>query len=724
MIPVIRFLLRLFFRFRVEGAEALRGPGPMLLCPNHTSWLDWAFVLVCLDDEWKFVASSTTAQATWIHRKMMINSRTFPVDNTSSFAVRGMAEHLERGGKLVLFPEGRISSTTALMRIYDGTAFLVHRTGAKVVTCYLRNAVRVKWVRHKGWTQWFPRVSVHFSAPLTAPDTSALAHNVARHKLTQWLRDQIMLQQFEVEMRWGPRTLPAAIAATARATPGKLALEDITFTELTYRRLMVATDVLGATLGRHLSPARGERIGVMLPTVNGAVTTVLALWSRGKVPAFLNYSTGAATMVACAQLAKLKLVLTSRAFLDKAKLNLEPLHAAGLRFLYLEDIRREIGPAAKLAAVLRNRLALGGALRRAPVAAEDTAAVIFTSGSEGVPKGVELSHRGMLANLRQIFVAADLRDDDRFFNALPFFHSFGLVGGIVAPLVRGCYVFNYPSPLHYRIVPTVVYEKNCTIFLGTNTFLNGYARKAHPYDLQTVRYLVAGAEKVQAATFDTYARKFGVRIHEGYGATECGPVVCINTKMDPRTDTAGRLVPGVEWRLEPVAGVAEGGQLFVRTPAMMKGYLNPDANARFQALGGWYDTGDIAKIDDDGYVTVLGRLKRFAKVSGEMISLTAVEDALAGAFAASFGARCTIAIVAVPDADKGEKLVALANEPRLQLTEVRAAVRAKGLSNLCAPRELRFVSAIPKLGSGKTDHRELLRQLHAGETTPAGAPGA
>jgi len=724
MIPVIRFLLRLFFRFRVEGAEALRGSGPMLLCPNHTSWLDWAFVLVCLDDEWKFVASSTTAQATWIHRKMMINSRTFPVDNTSSFAVRGMAEHLERGGKLVLFPEGRISSTTALMRIYDGTAFLVHRTGARVVTCYLRNAVRVKWVRHKGWTQWFPRVSVHFSAPLTAPDTSALAHNVARHKLTQWLRDQIMLQQFEVEMRWGPRTLPAAIAATARATPGKLALEDITFTELTYRRLMVATDVLGATLGRHLSPARGERIGVMLPTVNGAVTTVLALWSRGKVPAFLNYSTGAATMVACAQLAELKLVLTSRAFLDKAKLNLEPLHAAGLRFLYLEDIRREIGPAAKLAAVLRNRLALGGALRRAPVAAEDTAAVIFTSGSEGVPKGVELSHRGMLANLRQIFVAADLRDDDRFFNALPFFHSFGLVGGIVAPLVRGCYVFNYPSPLHYRIVPTVVYEKNCTIFLGTNTFLNGYARKAHPYDLQTVRYLVAGAEKVQAATFDTYARKFGVRIHEGYGATECGPVVCINTKMDPRTDTAGRLVPGVEWRLEPVAGVAEGGQLFVRTPAMMKGYLNPDANARFQALGGWYDTGDIAKIDDDGYVTVLGRLKRFAKVSGEMISLTAVEDALAGAFAASFGARCTIAIVAVPDADKGEKLVALANEPRLQLAEVRAAVRAKGLSNLCAPRELRFVSAIPKLGSGKTDHRELLRQLHAGETTPAGAPGA
>lgn len=726
MLKLLRLLLRLVFRLRVEGEEALRGPGPMVLCPNHTSWLDWAFVLVCLGDDWKFVASSTTAQATWLHRKMMINSRTFPVDNNSSYAVRGMAEHLEHGGKLVIFPEGRISSTTQLMRIYDGTAFLIHRTGARVVTCYLRNAVRVKWVRHKGWTLWFPRVSVHFSAPLTAPpEFERFAHNVARQKITQWLRDRIMEQQFDVEMRFGAPTLPVAIADMAAALPNKIVTEDLSFTELSYRRLMMSAEVLGGALARRFSPDPGERIGVMLPTVNGAMVTVLALWSRGKVPAFLNYSSGGPVMVSCAQLAGLQQVLTSRVFLEKAKLNLAPLEAAGLQFVYLEDVRKEIGAGAKLAALLGNRLSVGRALRHAPVTATDTAAIIFTSGSEGIPKGVELTHRGMLANLRQIFVAADLRDDDRFFNALPFFHSFGLVGGIVAPLVRGCYVFNYPSPLHYRIVPTMVYEKNCTILLGTNTFLNGYARKAHPYDLQSVRFLVAGAEKVQTATFDTYARKFGVRIHEGYGATECGPVLCINTKMDPNTHSAGRLVPGVQWRIEPVEGVAEGGQLFVRTPAMMKGYLNPDANAKFQALGGWYDTGDIAMVDEDRYVTVLGRMKRFAKVSGEMISLTAVEDALAGAFTAHYGLRCTVAVVAVPDTEKGEKLVAIANESRLKLADVRAAVRAKGLSNLCAPRELRFVHAIPKLGSGKTDHRELSRLLRDGETTAeTAAPAA
>jgi acyl-[acyl-carrier-protein]-phospholipid O-acyltransferase / long-chain-fatty-acid--[acyl-carrier-protein] ligase len=719
MIPLIRLLLRLVFRLRIEGAEALRGPGPMVLCPNHTSWLDWLFVFVCLDRDWKFVASSTTAQATWIHRKMMINSRTFPVDNNSAYAVRGMAEHLEQGGKLVIFPEGRISSTTQLMRIYDGTAFLIHRTGAKVVTCYLRNAVRVKWVRHRGWTQWFPRVSVHFSPPLTAPTFADLAHNEARRKTTQWLRDRITLQQFETEMRCGAPTFPVAIADMAAALPNKIIAEDLSFTELTYRRLMMGAELLAGALAPLLPPAGpGARIGVMLPTVNGAVATTLALWIRGRTPAYLNFSAGPTVMIECARLAGLTHVLTSRLFLEKAKLNLAPLEAAGLKFIYLEDVRAGISGLAKLRALVTNRLAVGHALRAAPVAPEDTAAIIFTSGSEGIPKGVELTHRGLLANLRQLFAVADLRDDDRFFNALPFFHSFGLVGGILAPLVRGAYVFNYPSPLHYRIVPTMVYEKNCTILLGTNTFLNGYARKAHPYDLQTVRFLVAGAEKVQTATFETYARKFGVRIHEGYGATECGPVLCVNTKMDPDTHTAGRLLPGIEWRLEPVEGVEEGGRLLVRTPAMMKGYLNPDANAKFQALGGWYDTGDIAKVDDNGYITVLGRLKRFAKISGEMVSLTAVEDALAGAFTAHYGLRCTVAVVAVPDPEKGERLVALANEPRLKLADVRAAVRAKGLSNLCAPRELRFVQAIPKLGSGKTDHRELARMLRDGETLP------
>jgi acyl-[acyl-carrier-protein]-phospholipid O-acyltransferase/long-chain-fatty-acid--[acyl-carrier-protein] ligase len=267
----------------------------------------------------------------------------------------------------------------------------------------------------------------------------------------------------------------------------------------------------------------------------------------------------------------------------------------------------------------------------------------------------------------------------------------------------------------------LVYDKVCTVLMGTNTFLNGYARKAHPYDFNSVRYLFAGAEKVQTATLDTWARKFGVRILEGYGATECSPIISINTRMEPSIGSAGRLVPGLAYKLEAVPGVEEGGRLFVQGPNVMKGYLNPEVNKVFLEQGGWYDTGDIVHVDADGYLHIRGRMKRFAKVSGEMVSLTAVEDALAGAFP-QFGLRCQVAVIAQPDEDKGEKLIAVTNEPKLQLTEIRAAVRAKGLSNLCAPREIKVVRSIPKLGTGKTNHRELIRQLSEQEAKPSVAP--
>lgn len=719
MKTLLRFLLRLCFGFRAFNTAALRTPGPVLLVPNHVSWLDWLFLAALLDDDWKFVTSSTTAQASVFHRLAMLNRRTFPVNTTSPYAVREMAEHLERGGRLVLFAEGRISTTGGLMKLFDGTGFLIRKTNATVITCYLRGANRLRWVRHTGWTKWFPRVTAHFSAPLAAPAFAELSATAARTKLTGWLRDQLVLQQFTTETAFGAPSVLAAIAETAAAIPSRVACEDATFSSLTYRRLMVRADALASAWPTHLSsssssnsPTPAERVGVLLPNVNALPVTLLSLWAAEKIPALLNFSTGSATMLACAQLAGLTHIVTSREFLTRAKLDVAPLTAAGLRLVYLEDVRPTISRFAKLSALVRHTLAPGARFRRSPLRPTDTAVILFTSGSEGTPKGVELTHGNLLTNIRQASVVMDVTDADRFFNALPTFHSFGLTGGTLFPLVRGCYTFLYPTPLHYRVVPALVYDRNCTVLMGTNTFLNGYARKAHAYDFNTVRYLVAGAEKLAPATFDTWAKKFGIRILEGYGATECSPIVSLNTRMESFVGTAGRLLPGIDARLEPVEGVAEGGRLFVRGPNIMKGYLNADAHARFLACDGWYDTGDIAQIDADGFVRLLGRLKRFAKVSGEMVSLTAVEDALAGAFP-QFGPRCQVAVVAVPDDDKGEKLLAATNEPRLTLADLRAAVRAKGLPNLAAPRELRVVAAIPKLGTGKTDHRALLHQLRS-----------
>ncbi len=705
---LLLWFARAFFRFRAYNTEALSTPGPVLLLPNHTSWLDWLFLGVFLDDDWRFVTSRQTAQTSWLHRRMMINRRTFPIDVASPYAVKRMAEFLEKGGRLVLFPEGRISRTGCLMKLFDGTGFLIFRTRAKVITAHLRGALRIPYSPHTGWRRLFTPVTAHFSDALTPPHPGDISTTQARGRLTAWLRDRMVQQQFEVEMAFGPRNLLDATVASGRQRPGFVVLSDATPQALTFRRLLVGAELL-AREWRRLLPASTPRIGVLLPNVNATPVTLLSLWAAGKVPALLNFSTGPAVMLKCCELAGIRQIITSRLFLERARIEAAPFTAAGIDVLYLDDVRARITPAARLVALARSYVTRHASLVTGGDGT-DTAVVLFTSGSEGLPKGVELTHQNLLANLRQVLASIDITDTDRFFNALPLFHSFGVMAGVVAPLVRGVHCFLYPSPLHYRIVPTLVYDTNSTIMFGTPTFLNGYARKAHPYDFRTVRLMVAGAEKLQDATFQAYARKFGVRILEGYGATECSPVVCLNSLLEPRVGSVGRFMPGMEWRLEPMPGVPEGGRLFVRGPNVMKGYLNADANAAFQALGGWYDTGDIVNVDVDGFGFVLGRLKRFAKISGEMVSLTAVEDALAGAFP-QFGQRCQIAVVALPDENKGERLLAATNEAKLQMEDLRAVIKGKGFSNLCVPREVRFVKEIPKLGTGKVNHRELAQLL-------------
>lgn len=715
---LLRGFARLFFGYRAYNTAALNTPGPILLLANHVSWLDWLFLGVCLDDDWKFVTSRETAQTSWLHRMIMINRRTFPIEVTSPYAVKRMAEFLEQGGRLVLFPEGRLSHTGTLMKLFDGTGFLIFKTRAKVITAYLRGALRVPFSPHSGWHRLFTPVTAHFSDLLTPPHPGDVSTSHARGMLTTWLRDQLVRQQFEVEMAHGPSHVLDAVLETGRRRPGFTILRDATSQALTYRRLLVGTELLADQWRALLRPDLA-RIGVLLPNVNATPVTLLSLWATGRTPAILNFSTGTPVMLQCCALAGVKQVITSRLFLQKVRIDPEAFLAAGIELVYLDDVRSRISGLSRFTTLLRSFVTRHRSLIHRPKAAsadEASAVILFTSGSEGLPKGVELTHRNLLANLRQMLASLDLQDSDRFFNAMPLFHSFGVMAGFVAPLVRGIFCFLYPSPLHYRIVPALVYDLNCTILFGTPTFLNGYARKAHPYDFRSVRILIAGAEKLLDATFQTYARKFGVRVLEGYGATECSPVVCINSLLEPRVGAVGKFLPGMEWRLEPMEGVPEGGRLFVRGPNVMKGYLNPDANAAFQALGGWYDTGDIVRVDPEGYAYILGRLKRFAKISGEMVSLTAIEDALAGAFP-QFGLRCQLAVVAVPDEDKGERLIAVSNEPKLQLEDLRAVIKGKGFSNLCVPRELRAVKEIPKLGTGKVNHRELIAQLQAADTS-------
>jgi acyl-[acyl-carrier-protein]-phospholipid O-acyltransferase/long-chain-fatty-acid--[acyl-carrier-protein] ligase len=388
-------------------------------------------------------------------------------------------------------------------------------------------------------------------------------------------------------------------------------------------------------------------------------------------------------------------VLTSRAFIEKGKLDkLVAAIAGAANVVYLEDVRGSIGMADKLNGLLT------GARPRVARKADDPAVILFTSGSEGTPKGVVLSHRNILANAAQALARVDANANDKVFNVLPVFHSFGLTGGMMMPLLAGIPIFMYPSPLHYRIVPELIYQTGATILFGTDTFLTGYARSAHAYDFRTLRLVVAGAEAVKERTRQIYMERYGIRVLEGYGVTETAPVLAMNTAMANRQGTVGRLSPLMEYRLEPVPGIEEGGRLSVRGPNVMLGYLRAENPGVLEPPpGGWYDTGDIVTVDAAGFITIKGRAKRFAKIAGEMVSLSAVE-----LIASVLWPQAISVAVSLPDQRKGERIVLLTTQKDADRSAMQREAKARGASELSVPASIQVVDKVPLLGSGKTDY--------------------
>ncbi|AMJ60449.1 AMP-binding protein [Bosea sp. PAMC 26642] len=490
----------------------------------------------------------------------------------------------------------------------------------------------------------------------------------------------------------------ALLQASAEHGKARIALEDPERQPISFGRL-----VLGAlVLGRKLAGVTQERehVGLLLPNVQAMAVTLFGLSAFGRVPALLNFTAGVKNLRAAAELSQLKTIVTSRRFVDQAKLEdeLEAL-GEGRRVIYLEDIRKQVTSLDKAFGALSS-LAPGLALRRYEAAPDDAAVVLFTSGTEGKPKGVVLSHANLVSNAGQIFALAAgfLSSRDIVMNPLPAFHSFGLTAALLMPLLHGMKVVLYPSPLHYKQVPKLIGEMGCTFLFATDTFLQGYARAADPDDLKSVRYVVAGAERVKPETRRMW-EPYGTTILEGYGCTECSPVLACNTPVATREGSVGRLLPGIEARLEPVEGITEGGKLCVRGPNIMAGYLSADEPGRLlPPEGGWHDTGDIVAIDD-GFVVIKGRAKRFAKLGGEMVSLAAVESMISGLWPSQ-----NHVVVALPDARKGEQLVLVTEKPDADKRALLDEAKVQGFPELWVPRAILVTGSIPVLGNGKIDY--------------------
>jgi acyl-[acyl-carrier-protein]-phospholipid O-acyltransferase / long-chain-fatty-acid--[acyl-carrier-protein] ligase len=634
------------------------------------------------------------AQGWWV-KPFLRAVKPYTIDPTRPLAMRQLVNGVKQGETLVIFPEGRVTVTGGLMKVYDGAAMIADKADAWIVPVRIEGMDRTVWsYLSKGQIRkaWFPKVWVTILPPRKRSIDTALKGRARRRAASAVLQD--IMVDASVQAARIDVTLFEALAEsrTTRDTKKPIVI-DALGVKLSYTKLILAAQVLGRKLAL-LAPAGGS-VGVMLPNSAGVAVTFYALQTIGRVPAMINFTAGARNVLATCKAAKVEVLLTSKAFVERARLgDLIDRLSGAVRVIYLEDVR------ASITFVDKGWGLLQGSRPQVKRNCNEPAAILFTSGSEGTPKGVVLSHRNILANASQSGTRVAADGNDKLFNVLPVFHSFGLTAGLVMPLAGGVPVFLYPSPLHYRLVPELVYGSNATILFGTDTFLNGYARAAHAYDFHRVRLILAGAEAVQQRTRDIYMEKFGVRILEGYGATEAAPVLAINTPLANKTGTVGRLAPLMEARLEPVPGIAEGGRLHVRGPNVMLGYyLAENPGVLEPPPDGWHDTGDIVTIDAEGFITIRGRAKRFAKVAGEMVSLAAVE-----ALATELWPNAPSAVVALPDPRKGERLVLLTTQLGAMREPLMRHAKAKGASELMVPADVVIVDSIPMLGSGKPDY--------------------
>jgi len=701
------WIFKTLYRAEVHGMENYYKAGErVLIVANHTSFLDAAMLSALLPDRLTFAIDTNIAKRWWVKAFLKLVN-TYSVDPTNPLATKSIIEYLRSNKRVVIFPEGRITVTGSLMKIFEGPGLIADKADAPMLPIRIDGAqyTPFSYLRGKLRIRWFPKITLTILEPRHFELPAVISGRERRQQISAQLYD-IMTDAMFFSSDTQITIFQSLLDAKAVHGKKQVVLEDIERNPMNYKRLTLASIVLGRQIAKATQP--GEYVGLLLPNSVGCVATFFALQAHHRVPAMLNFSAGVHNVVTACKTAEIKLVYTSRRFIDMAELQAteNALIQNGVKLVYLEDVRQQIGLFSKLAGMLFNlmpqtyyRFYNKINKQNESSFADNPAVVLFTSGSEGTPKGVVLSHKNIQANRFQVTARVDFGPKDKVFNALPMFHSFGLTAATLLPIISGMRVFMYPSPLHYRIIPELCYDIGATVFFGTDTFLSNYAKYAHPYNFYSVRYVFAGAERLRDETRRLWMEKFGIRIMEGYGVTEASPVIAANTPMQYKLGSVGRILPGMHYYLEPVEGIKEGARLHVSGPNIMMGYLFANQpGVIVPPPEGRHDTGDIVAIDNDGYISIKGRAKRFAKIAGEMVSLTMVEEEIYRLWPEN-----QHAVLSQPDARKGEQIILLTNQPNATLGQLVEAFKLRGIAEISLPRKIFFIEELPVLGSGKID---------------------
>lgn len=705
---VLKTVCGALFRVNFNGnlSEVSKNSGSVgkLIIANHESFLDGLLLGLYLKELNPIFVVHTTVLKKRLFRVVLSLTDHFAVDPTSPLAMKQIIKLINQGRNVVIFPEGRITITGSLMKVYDGPGFIAYKTGAEIVPVRLEGPKFSVFSRmsNKYPKSYFPKISISVLPSKWIPEPSVDSAKLKRKKAGEDLRHIMQTMMFESTKM---KTLYETFLDVAN-TFGKntTIAEDMRQEEFTYKAL--TKEIVGvATILEKITQPK-EVVGLLLPNITTTFSILMGLSAKDRIPSFLNYTAGAEGIQSAVETGKMKTLISSKKFIEMAKLEevmKKVIEATKVNVVYLEDLKSMVDLPTKLWLALYGFHHPKCIIENTDV--ESPGVIIFTSGSEGKPKGVVLSHRALLSNVAQIKSTFSFGVEDKIFNALPMFHSFGLTAGTLLPILTGTKLFMYPSPLHYRVIPEIVYDRSCTVLFGTNTFLSKYANFAHPHDFYTLRYVVAGAEKLAESTRDIWFEKFGIRVLEGYGATETAPVLAVNTPIAYRKGTVGQFLPSVQYKLTSVPGIEKGGLLSIKAPNLMSGYMKHTNPGVIEPVScenhgsGWYNTGDIVAIDEDGFVSIQGRVKRFAKIAGEMISLEYSEK-----MANSISPKFAHASLSTPDKNKGEAVILLTTDKELTKPQLIKSAQQLGYPELAVPAKIIVVDNIPVLGTGKTDY--------------------
>lgn len=708
---IIRFFLRAVLtvfkvRCKIEFDES-KLPSKGVYVSNHVSYLDPILLFAFLPGNPVFALNGHLYRKPLI-RFLMKTADIMPFNPIEPGDIKELIAKVDSGRLCVIFAEGRVTKDGGLMKIYEAPGLVADKSKAPLIPVWINGPQYSYFSKTKGKLPHRPLPKMKIT--VGKPRSFKLKDTLRRQRDHISNEVYLILREMCFESNYNPNiSLFAQLMKVAKihSKSGFLKrpkfIEDITRVPNSYKDIIIKSFVLGKYFQKQTMP--GEPVALLLPNSIAALCSFFGLTAYERVPVMLNFSVGAQNMVSMCKTAMVKKVITSLKFVKTAKLEsaVEVMKANGVEVVYLESLAKKISLLNKIGAYVRYKL------KRVPHkdGGSKKAAILFTSGSEGAPKAVVLSHANILSNIKQMSSIETINITDTVFNALPMFHSFGLTVGTLFPVLEGSKLFLYPSPLHYRVVAEIVYEIGATIMFGTDTFFRGYGKIAHPFDFHNVRFMFGGAEAVKPDTRNMWMERLGIRVMEAYGSTECSPVVCANNRIFNRFGSIGKLLPAIEHRIVPVDGIEKGGELVVKGPNVMLGYIMPDRPGVLVPLeDGWYHTGDVVEIDEIGFVYIKDRIKRFAKIGGEMVSLNAVQEMVCKAYE-WMGAEFQYGVVAIPHESKGEQIVLVTNNKQVTQEVIHDYIKNNGLSELYLPRLILFKEQLPVFATGKMDNVSL-----------------